>query len=559
MDTVISQGGYYPLLDLIGEYSGNTYVLYITFGLDPKVLKNYTNFDYISMAENDDFDNFGDIDIIYLADRCCSEGNIKALENFFKRGIYPDTHGARWVCLNEKINIVRETLKFIKERFGVLPDIYGARFLCRLGNLEMLQWLYENGIVPDVECANYACCYRHVTFEPGILPPLTLSKRGNLAILQWLSSIGKLPDTRGANSACCNGNIEILTFLFSFGILPDIKGANSVCDDNWERYCSSIEFVERKFNIPDIREIVDEYNIIEVLEFLESRGILPNREGANNACAGGKIEVLNWLLKRRILPTSTGAVYACGIRHRIHYNTKGLQILKWLKKEANISPNIFCSRFACVNCIEMLDWIEEQGIFPDPISADFACLSGSIDMLERLRNKNHILPTPKGADYACEYGHLDELIWLKSFGIFPTILGANLACGYGYLHILKWLEENFSLIPDSGGSNEACRGGHKEVVIYLKEKKIFPTAEAPNVSYRNPSMIKFLYEEFGLLPDTEGANLICGEGRSKLLDWLKKKGVVPNSKGMQYAEAHENFDTIRWLKKNSSSVEIGTS
>ena len=75
----IFDGKGFPLLNLIGEYSGNTYSLYVVFEINDinRFLKSFSDEELVSKAENKDFQNNNRS----IVDLCCKYGNLKALKN----------------------------------------------------------------------------------------------------------------------------------------------------------------------------------------------------------------------------------------------------------------------------------------------------------------------------------------------------------------------------------------------------------------------------------------------------------------------------------------------
>ncbi len=124
------------------------------------------------------------------------------------------------------------------------------------GQLDVLQWLEQRNILPDVTGANYT------------------AGRGHLAILIWLAQRKIFPDVTGANNAVLSGHLEVLKWLEQHNILPNVKGANAAA---W-------------------------VGQLEVLEWLEQHNILPDVEGAYMAAVGKRQNVLDWLAKRNIFP-----------------------------------------------------------------------------------------------------------------------------------------------------------------------------------------------------------------------------------------------------------------
>ena len=129
----IFDGKGFPLLNLIGEYSGNTYILYVLFGIEDinRFLKTFSDEELVSKAENNDFMSvLREINKEYnqdsasatciLVNLCCKYGNLEALKNSLSK-------------------------------YNILPTVEGANNACMNGHLNVLVWLKENNILPSVD------------------------------------------------------------------------------------------------------------------------------------------------------------------------------------------------------------------------------------------------------------------------------------------------------------------------------------------------------------------------------------------------------------------------
>jgi hypothetical protein len=207
--------GRYPILDLIGEYSDNTYVLYVVFGKDVGILnkqKSFTNSELVSKVENDDFENISEDQEKKLKILVMKFQNIVALENLLKRysEMVLTANDAYYACY-----CGLDVLQFLESKNPpILQTVNGANWACLGGHLDILQFLESRNppILPDVEGANNACL------------------NGHLDVLRYLESKNPpiLPDVNGANWACMGGHLDVLQFLKSRNppILLNEKGAN---------------------------------------------------------------------------------------------------------------------------------------------------------------------------------------------------------------------------------------------------------------------------------------------------------------------------------------------
>ena len=69
---------------------------------------------------------------------------------------------------------------------------------------------------------------------------------------------------------------------------------------------------------------------INILKWLAEKGILPDIEGANNACRSGNLDIIEWLLGKGILPNADGANWIC-------YNDENIDILNLVREQKYIT------------------------------------------------------------------------------------------------------------------------------------------------------------------------------------------------------------------------------
>jgi hypothetical protein len=208
-----------PLLRLIGEYSSNRYILYLIAGVDTNLIKQpFTCEEMISKAENNDFTQIINIQLVITL--CLTVGNISGLNNLRNLGImfgerdmdvacyncslpsikylhslgiksFPDS-ATDIACVNKNL----ELMKWFRKTANRLPDTYKAY---KIGDLDTIKWLKEEGILPDQICADEACYsdnpdlldwIKEQGFEPsknGLL--LNAKKNGKLKLntIKWIN------------------------------------------------------------------------------------------------------------------------------------------------------------------------------------------------------------------------------------------------------------------------------------------------------------------------------------------------------------------------------------
>jgi hypothetical protein len=225
----------YPILQLIGEYTDNTYALYVAYGIDTRVLTNLSDNELASKAENNDFDEVKDLGAIATA--CCEYGSVIGLENIRKRweskGISPNffacgfsVNDANLACENDHVPV----LEWLKN-MGTLPEKESVVVACKNGSLNALKWLKkELGIIPKpwdcvtVYSAGQLNVAKWFDEELDVHPTVEMAyyacSSDNLELLEWLKSRGILPTSEGADDALHDGNTAVLQWLRSNGIKP---------------------------------------------------------------------------------------------------------------------------------------------------------------------------------------------------------------------------------------------------------------------------------------------------------------------------------------------------
>lgn len=258
---------------------------------------------------------------------------------------------------------------------------------------------------------------------------------GHLHILEWLDTREILFDSVYLDIIIENGHLHILIWLYEQKYIHELTSqhANIAAQEN---YINILDWLESQGILPDINAVTisGEYGALQSLIWLAQRGILPNQITVDNAAKNGHIPVLEWL--------------------QTTYN---------MSPGPN-TPDIVAQRFNII----MLEWLSLRNLLPSYISAD----------------------------YAAQYGKIDVLLWLDQRGIYPTVIGANYAAKYGYLHIIKHLAQRH-IYPDETGIKEATHYNKIYVLEFLRtqcrdEPCTIKTQQCNNVNLHANSQ----YEQF---------------------------------------------------------------
>jgi hypothetical protein len=247
-----------------------------------------------------------------------------------------------------------------------------SNLACKEGDLPTLIHLKENSIsLPDVEGADIACMYGHI------------------GILKWMRiELGIMPTVEGANNACFNGHLEVLEWLAESKIFPDEVG---IIYATKRTYTKVLEWLNKKFgyNIDYYQRIVDswEHTQINSLQYLL-----------------GKVSKGTWSFK---------ADNACGDGY--------LRVIKWIKNNTGVIPTKEGANEACKNGdLKVLLWLVDEKVYPDYRGMDIVCEHGHVRVFRWIRRTLGIFPSRDGADRACKNGRLDILKILESHSILPS-------------------------------------------------------------------------------------------------------------------------------------------
>jgi hypothetical protein len=458
--------------------------------------------------------------------------DLEVLEWLEDYNIFPNADGANMAVRIGNIEI----LEFLEEH-DIFPTQEGANIAIETNNPQILRWLINHHIFPTVEATNYVVINENNIFstvdtiyqavmnenmeilnllaslDPPILP------NNDVQIEQLLFHLDISLNTTGANNAIKLPSIFIVKWLANRQILPNFEGANyslstsltilrwlidrhiyptaEAIDDAVENdHTSGME--ELVLHNPPILPTVKSANFLiadgqfRLLQLLESRGILPDVEGANNAV--NDLESLEWLASRNIFPDSVG------VDNAIRRNNK-----------------------------DNLRWLVSRNILPTSMGANYAIANGDMSMLYDLEQNFGIIPDYRGANIAASNDNMFFLRDLAKKSIYPTVQGMNNAILENHLNVLEWGEsQNAPILPDSIGANNAVSEENYIILNWLAERNIFPNVEGANdaLSYDDFDMMEWLISQNPpILPDIRGINRAIENKNFMLLDWLMSQNI----------------------------------
>lgn len=118
-------------------------------------------------------------------------GNLEMAHRMIELGFTPDENWADWALFSDETTL----LDFLYQR-DIVPTDLAFGINCEGDCLELLQWIHARGILLP------PCCLTTAAFH------------GNIDMLKWLYQVGMVPvDNRVLISMCCWGNLEDLGWL----------------------------------------------------------------------------------------------------------------------------------------------------------------------------------------------------------------------------------------------------------------------------------------------------------------------------------------------------------
>ena len=247
----------------------------------------------------------------------------------------------------------------------------------------------------------------------------------------------------------------------------------------------------------------------------------------------------------------------------------------------NNLPDINGANIAAENGnMEMILWLEKRSIFPDEYGLSLALGNGKTNVVDYGLNKN-IFPERRGLNIATQSGDVELMKYCIHLGLFPSISQVNIAAGYGHIELLQLLQL-YNILPDKTGLDRSLFSGHLEVAKWINNVGINPDKISikNTIHGLNYNCIKWLIEDFNLLPEQEEVDFVCSKsimsisrllGKYKLypsttglnnycanknnnrldiLEWMKMRGKYPNKGGVNKATKYGNINILQWLLNN---------
>lgn len=265
-----------------------------------------------------------------------------------------------------------------------------------------------------------------------------VANHGDIKMLTWLDEKGMLPSSVGADFALGQKHWDLVDWLISQKVYPSTHAINMVIqrgdpeEINWllQRKLSPGEYVFNLVKDPKISDLLISYGIIPTPEsmifwdtviqrsdpveinWLLQRKLFPGKKVFN------RIEdpkIIDLLISYGIIPDPESMAYfgnLYSLKRSLEYEQPNLRnlaiaaasggkldILEWLIKQGVSMDNSVHYAAAVNNHLGAVKWIEEYGIRPTINEADEVLYLGSVDLLEHFARQG-IFPSSIGISKA---------------------------------------------------------------------------------------------------------------------------------------------------------------
>jgi hypothetical protein len=198
---------------------------------------------------------------------------------------------------------------------GVSPGNSIANAAAKGGHINILEWLHDfHDVLFDSDTADAAAEGGRINvlewlYERRILPndnAFAYAVDGRHEdVIEWLLDHGITPvDPENiANNAAFNDDVDMLNFLETKGILPNYYGFIGAAESGHKDVVewlinNDIAYV----NTVETANLLAAHGSIYILELLASRGILPDEEAYDEIVKPKHRKIVRWLAKKKIYP-----------------------------------------------------------------------------------------------------------------------------------------------------------------------------------------------------------------------------------------------------------------
>jgi len=447
--------------------------------------------------------------------------------------IYPKSRKSIYIALSKGYTDIVDILFNFPDKYDfdlTLAIKESVRHNC----IKSLNFLYES--------------FKDDEHQPFVLHStimLQATQLSNIETVEWL--INKGVNIRSINLDCALkcGKFDMLEWLIKKKTELNSNSTDQRINEQKKEFELNSDLANRL-----IRERT--LKVIDILNYLEKKNILPSSEGANHAYVSknyndikqtsltykqinklGKQnnDVVSWLNQRNIFPDENVPYIVISMKSNSLDNAEIVEqikliLLQKIERENNLLPT---SKGADLSIVKkyynILDWLIQKEIYPTSEGADYACIYGDYQLLERLESIN-IHATGKAYDYAIMHSRDDMKNWLGQRGILPTSESADYAFKNNDEPLLWWLKER-DIFPSSANLYPAVVSQNHGKISRLLNIGIVPTEKEIEYAYRNRYFVILnMFAQKGYFPSEECVNNSDPENMRLLMLWLKDNNLL---------------------------------
>ena len=410
-----------------------------------------------------------------------SEGKLDVLIWLKRRGILSDIGKEKEIDALNAQEIDEHGLEVPVENVNVSFKIYILRSTANdaagANNTDILDWMEQNISIFDIN-------NNFVPMLPNQKGVNEAAQYGQILALDWLENRNIIPNHKGAILAAEEDSLNTLIWMEERGYLNfDPDAISNIVDEAAEFKAMSILNWFKSKNIYPTKEGISKAllhvsdfqmnNFMKVMLEFKKQDIYPTLDmivlSIGHAVQKNFYKFLSWIITdeaRYVLyPKGEGPLIlkADGIHQYILPNQRdidsaakfdNLDILILLASQKIITdnglpfkllPSVDGANEALENNhIDVVNWLEKQGVVPTKINLDHAIVNGHISTLEYAEKKN-IKFTAYTANFAAIQGKLNILMWLEKRGILPDARGLQAAYDRNHVNVILSYSERKEL------------------------------------------------------------------------------------------------------------------
>lgn len=379
------------------------------------------------------------------------------------------------------------------------------------GNLEMLEWIQDNGDSWEIETVRTTCKCAVVA--------------GHLHILKWMIENDYNLDWNMLYKAARYDHRHIIEWIVE----------TDICTRN------DINGVSHRFTINAVAfRKAAKGRQFELLKWMKENGPQPCTWNDLTPCAAakhGSVEILEWLRAEGCPFGSNVGLGAAGGGH--------IPVLKWLCS-VGFDLNPAMRNVAAGNgYIHVLEWLDEMGCPSSRHEYKFAARYGHIGVIKWLIDKGRLLDRDYVCWHAASGGQLELLKWLHSDGYPCNESVCEAAVESGHFDVLKWLFE-----VGCPCNLEYCA---TIVVAPLLWRWLSKRDKSLINTNNSLKILEYLHSEGCPMDSVYLCSNAARVGNLTMLKWLREKGCPWDAETC--AAAGERGYILDWIHANGCPCE----